>query len=846
MARLIPGCWRWEYLAAQANYDAREFARLCNRSTRQMRPQFHTVLRGWLTNKAYADGKGPRYTYTSAGRLASRLWARGTNTVYAYNNAGDLATVTYSDNVTPNLSYAYDRRGRPISIGQGSTTTARAYDDAGNLLGEACTGGPLGGLRITNAFDAVLRRIAVGVSNQPSTLVQYGYDLGGRLSAVTNSNFRASYTYVANSPLVSQISYTYSGVSRMSTTKQYDNLNRLTQISSVPSAGPTASFNYQYNPANQRTAMTNADNSWWSYGYDSLGQVTSGKKYWSDATPVAGEQFEYAFDDIGNRRSTKAGGDQWGANLRYATYSANNLNQYTSRTVPGAADVIGTATNNATVTVNNTRTYRKGSFYQVSLPLNNGSGAVYQAVTNLAVMNNGSNPDILTNANGSIFLPQTPENFSYDLDGNLTQDGRWQYTWDAENRLVTMQALSTVPTAAKFKLDFVYDDQGRRTQKLVSTNNGSGYFAQVTNRFVYDGWNLIANLNPQLSVIRSFAWGLDFSGGLQGAGGVGGLLNINDAASGNHLPCYDGNGNVQQLTKASDGTVSAQYEYGPFGELLRATGPIAKANPFRFCTKYQDDETDLLYYGYRYYNGSTGRWLSKDPLEETESKNLYGFVQNRPVNRFDVLGLYGSGDHTKLTTTAFDSVSGGLGATAKCMGQMKKRLIDANLSQDSVRGNLWQNRRHYNRDWNEAGQAGDTAYGDYLTVERTEFNTRLQTPNKENCKLALEALGRLSHSWQDFFMHAIRRDGKGGKENSSFPGWTAWSVGVTGTPDDRHNFFPSSYDLGGGTEHPPTQEPVLPSSPEWKPRFDGAQTYTTSQLGATLPQWVKVCRCFCE
>ena len=46
-------------------------------------------------------------------------------------------------------------------------------------------------------------------------------------------------------------------------------------------------------------------------------------------------------------------------------------------------------------------------------------------------------------------------------------------------------------------------------------------------------------------------------------------------------------------------------EYGPFGEVLRATGPMAKANLFRFSTKYQDDETDLLYYGYGYYNAST-------------------------------------------------------------------------------------------------------------------------------------------------------------------------------------------------------------------------------------------------
>lgn len=36
--------------------------------------------------------------------------------------------------------------------------------------------------------------------------------------------------------------------------------------------------------------------------YDTLGQVTSGKKYWSDGTPVAGEQFAYAYDDIGNRK----------------------------------------------------------------------------------------------------------------------------------------------------------------------------------------------------------------------------------------------------------------------------------------------------------------------------------------------------------------------------------------------------------------------------------------------------------------------------------------------------------------------------------------------------------------
>ena len=80
---------------------------------------------------------------------------------------------------------------------------------------------------------------------------------------------------------------------------------------------------------------------------------------------------------------------------------------------------------------------------------------------------------------------------------------------------------------------------------------------------------------------------------------------------------------------------------------------MAKANPFRWSTQYQDDETDLVCYLHRYYNPSTGRWLSRDPIHEPGSvalgsrrgssrssdANLYCFVRNNPVTRIDVLGL---------------------------------------------------------------------------------------------------------------------------------------------------------------------------------------------------------------
>jgi RHS repeat-associated protein len=80
---------------------------------------------------------------------------------------------------------------------------------------------------------------------------------------------------------------------------------------------------------------------------------------------------------------------------------------------------------------------------------------------------------------------------------------------------------------------------------------------------------------------------------------------------------------------------------GPFGEVLRATGPMAAANPFRFSSKFQDDETRLLYYGYRYYDPSTGRWNSRDPIGERGGPILWVFTRNRPTLEVDFLGLRG-------------------------------------------------------------------------------------------------------------------------------------------------------------------------------------------------------------
>jgi RHS repeat-associated protein len=184
---------------------------------------------------------------------------------------------------------------------------------------------------------------------------------------------------------------------------------------------------------------------------------------------------------------------------------------------------------------------------------------------------------------------------------------------------------------------FEYDWRGRRIRKTVTRLDTSAVI--LDNKFLCDGWNLIAELNgTNNTVIRSYTWGLDLSGSQQGAGGVGGLLMVKDASQGTHFAAYDLNGNMAGLVSASYETNTARHEYG-LSELLRATGPMAKLNPFRFSTKYQDDETDLVYYGYRYYNASTGRWLSRDPIEELGGMNLYGFLHSDPQNKVDLYGL---------------------------------------------------------------------------------------------------------------------------------------------------------------------------------------------------------------
>jgi len=104
----------------------------------------------------------------------------------------------------------------------------------------------------------------------------------------------------------------------------------------------------------------------------------------------------------------------------------------------------------------------------------------------------------------------------------------------------------------------------RRAQKKVSTFTSGSWSLTSSTTYLYDGWNLIKEVKypePRTLTTEScyYVWGLDLSGSLQGAGGIGGLLaRVKDGSVQNYT--YDGNGNVSELLN-SDGSIAAHYEH---------------------------------------------------------------------------------------------------------------------------------------------------------------------------------------------------------------------------------------------------------------------------------------------
>ena len=546
---------------------------------------FYDEAIGLLTNKVYADGNGTTFEYDVAGRLTKRTWARGVSTEYAYDVLGQLTNIDYSDG-TPDVSFTYDRMGRQVTVTDALGTRTNVYASAAlDLVAECLPDGQT----LARSCDSFGRPSGIALSN--GYRVAYAYDDASRFMAITSSvnavTTAVQYAYLAQSDLVS--GWTIRDPSNSSAPSL--DLKRVFEpgrdlVSSIVATNSTG-YVAQYHYANDRLGRRFVRK-------DAIGEttVTNVFGYNSlselDVAVMGTNQFGYQYDAIGNRQAAID-------NVSTNVYEANALNQYTS------------------------------------------------------------------------ILP-ADETLAYDADGNMISDGTLSYSWDAENRLVEIRPAAT--NAGSKMVQYLYDYQGRRVGKRTfawgTFGGNDGWYWADGRYFVYDGWNLIgeyepparpATLVPYASATNMFllgvggatnacyVWGLDLSGSLQGAGGVGGLLfrSVPDSNAYDYAFC-DANGNVTGLVD-TNGNAVARYDYDPYGNITSQSGDRADANSFRFSSKYWEGELGIYYYGYRFYSPQLGRWIGRDPIEEGGGANLYRFVGNIPINRIDFLGLWESRVH---------------------------------------------------------------------------------------------------------------------------------------------------------------------------------------------------------
>jgi RHS repeat-associated protein len=463
---------------------------------------------------------------------------------------------------------------------------------------------------------------------------------------------------------VQGISYKNNTTALATATQVRDLTGQITSFNYQAATAPTpaASASYQHDALLRRTQMTREDGSKWDYGYNPRGEVASAVRKFSNTNTVPLEDFSYSYDALGNPL-TRANG------TRVQKFVPNAANQISSRTTPSYLPITGSAAANASVQVNSTSTQRQGEYFWKEIPVANSSSGLYEQVQATSTQP-GAGPggtDLVQSQNSLLYVQPASQTLAYDADGNLTQDTRWDYAWDAENRLMSMTERATsAATAAhnpvRKRLVFHYTADGRRMAKEIFTWTGSAWTLQDTYRYAFHGWQMVyiaqTSTTGGYSASNHYLWGLDLSGSAEGAGTAGGLLyaisggrniagtwatNLGDH---NHIPTHDANANVSTLLSIQPDSslrTEATYQYDAFGQesanTIRSQDTNAQPFPFRFSGKYHDAETGLAYYGFRYYSPELGRWLNRDPIEEEGGVNLYGMVGNDVVNHIDVLGL---------------------------------------------------------------------------------------------------------------------------------------------------------------------------------------------------------------
>jgi RHS repeat-associated protein len=241
--------------------------------------------------------------------------------------------------------------------------------------------------------------------------------------------------------------------------------------------------------------------------------------------------------------------------------------------------------------------------------------------------------------------------YAYDAADNLTQMGTTQQAFNAADELCWTAALTgpcgSPPTGAT---TYTYDARGNRTQIAPLSGGATTLSYDQANRLTADGsagtyayngdglrmsktvngttsqflWDVTSTV-PILLKDASTAY-------VYGPGGLP-LEQINGSS-----PFWLHHDQLASIRLVTDSTGASQatYSFDAYGNLTTSTGTIT--NPFRFAGQYRDAESSLYYLRARYYDPSTGQFVSQDPAVAT-TRGPYGYVRGNPLNAVDPTGL---------------------------------------------------------------------------------------------------------------------------------------------------------------------------------------------------------------
>lgn len=547
---------------------------------------------GLVKAKHDAAGKKVQYAYDAMGRLSQRTSARGIVTTYGYSSFGQNDSITYSNEpvgvTTAPVGMNYDRLGRASGMAQG--VISGEYNSWSYEYGHRNGQGAL--ISLKRSKETV--RYGVNSANPLVRSFERSLDTAARDSGWNLMN---------GATVEHSTGYAYDALSRLVGVSGKD-------VPNLSSRNYAFEYAWQANSSSSRLEYVTGpvhtvDNTW-----DVHRGFLTDKKNLVGGSAVS--RFQYTPDVMNRRDTATVSGSafsaaftwDWGYNTRGEVIAADHSSN--SAFDRGYFfDGIG----NRLKSINgNTDTSAAGALTYTANALNQ-----YETITNVP------NP-------------------VHDFDGNLNSGAlpvaptaAASMVWDSENRLIK------ITKADSSVIEYSYDPLGRRIAKKVGSQ---------TTATIYDNWNPVAEYvssGSSFSISQSFVWGRDLSGSLQGAGGVGGLLAVrNHSVAATFYPTYDGNGNVSEYLNTV-GAAVAHYEYDAFGLTLVASGAHESLFAHRFSTKIEDAESGLYYYGYRYYDVSSGRWMSRDPIDERGGFNLYGFIKGDGINRVDCFGLIDGG-----------------------------------------------------------------------------------------------------------------------------------------------------------------------------------------------------------